>query len=232
MEVASLQEIIQSGHFLIKVKWLVLAVSGLFGYAVMRLRLMKFGNIKNSINDTLINILIIAALIWKFSLILFNPIKVLNNPLAIIYFSGGIHGFLLSLVISAIYLVYCSFKQGISMLTYIDFVISGFLAGTFVYNITALAVSRQFLMFYFSQSILSASLLLWQIKKSGSAGSICNLNQILMWFSLGQIFISHFKAAQENIQSSIWNFSPQQIIFYALSVLTVSLSFILEKKRP
>lgn len=226
-----MQGIIQLGHFLIKVQWLVFTISGLFGYFVIRLRLSKFENIKKSINDTLINLLIILALVWRFSFILFNPGEALRNPLTIIYFSGGIRGFFLSLAVAASYLVYCSIKQRISVLGFADFVISGFLAGALVYNITALIVSKQSLLFYISQSILAALLLSWQIKKSETLGNIYNLNQILMWFSLGQILAFHFKGAQQNLQSSIWNFPQQQIVFYALSVLTISLSFILERGK-
>jgi hypothetical protein len=208
-----------------------LAVSGSFGYLVINLRLEKFENIKKPVNDMLINLLIIIVLVWRFSLIFFNPIKVLNNPLSLIYFSGGTRGFLLSLVAAAAYLIYRSVKQGVSVFKYIDFMVSGFLAGGIVYHIIALIISKQFLIFYVSQSLLMCLLLIWQIKKPEMPGSIYNLNRILLWFSLGQIFISHFKVAQENIQSSIWNFSLQQIIFYVLSVLTIGLNLILEMKK-
>lgn len=160
-----MQDVIQLGRFLIKIQWLVLAFSGIIGYIIILLRLRKFKDIRKTVNQTIIDLIIIAALVWRFSLIFVDPLKVLNNPLTVFYFSGGTYGFLLSLAAAAAYLIFRSIRQGISILLYVDFMITGFLAGTVIYNVATLIVTKQSLLFYIGQSILAVSLLLWQIKR-------------------------------------------------------------------
>jgi peroxiredoxin len=146
-------------------QWLVLALSGTAGYFVIWLRLGKFESIKKQVSGTIINALLIIGFIWRFSLVFFDPLKVFKNPMSILYFSGGMRGLVLSCVIAAVYLVYASIKQRIFIWRYLDFIISGILAGFTVYNIAALIVGRQFSLSSLGQSILAVLLLLWQLKK-------------------------------------------------------------------
>lgn len=225
-----LQGIIQFGYFFIYVQWLVLAVSGTLGYIVLRLRLKAVEQLNKVVQETFVNSLLITGFVWKLSLILFDPVKFVNNPLSLIYYSGGIRGFLLGLGIVAAYLIYSSRKQGLSVWIYVDFIVSGFLAGTVIYNVIASVLSNQYLLFYGSRSLLAALFLLWQVKRFRPIGKPGNLNQLLLWFSLGEIFIFHFKATEMNFDNSIWGFSLQQFLFYALAISAIGANLILGRK--
>ena len=225
-----MQGIIQFGRFIINVQWLVLAISGTLVYIVLPLRLKAVEPLNKVVQETLVDSLIIIGFVWKFSLIIFEPVKFVNNPLTLMYFSGGIRGFLLALVITATYLIYSSGKQGLSVWTYVDFITACFLAGTMIYNLIAAVLANQFLLFYGSRSLLAALLLLWQIKRFSPIGKPENLNKLLLWFSLGEILIFHFKVPKLTFNNLIWGFSQQQLLFYALATFAIVVNLISGRK--
>lgn len=95
-----MQDILKLGPFIIKVQLLVLALSGAFGYLILRLRGKGVGNLNKVIQETILDSLLIAILVWKFSPIAFNPVKFIKNSLSLIYFTGGTRGALLALTIA------------------------------------------------------------------------------------------------------------------------------------
>jgi hypothetical protein len=219
------------GRFIINLQWMVLAVSGVLGYFVIRLRLKGVELFKEVITETIFDSLVIIILVWKLSLILFHPVKFITNPMTLIYFSGGTRGFLLGLAIAAAYLFYSSRKQGVSVWIYADLIASGALAATILYSLIALVLSKELLLLYGSRSLLAALLLLWQVKKLRVLGKIENLNQLLMWYTLGEIFIFNLNAEEVNSYNLILSFSLKQIIFYALAIISIGLNLIFGKKR-
>lgn len=226
-----MQGIIQLGPFIINVQWLVLAISGILVYIVLPLRLKAVEPLNKVAQETIVDLLMIIVFVWKFSLIIFEPVKVVNNPMTLMYFSGGIRGLLLALVIAAMYLIYSSRKQGISVWTYVDFITAAFLSGAVIYNLIAAVIANQFLLFYGSQSLLAALLLLWQIKRFSPVGKPENLNQLLLWFSLGEILILHFKVPNLTFNNLIWGFSKQQLLLYALATFAITINLISGRKR-
>lgn len=109
-----MHKIIQLGPYIITVQWLVLAISGTLVYIVLILRLKAVESLNKGVQEIIVDSLMISGFVWKFSLIIFDPVKFVNNPLTLIYFSGGIRGFLLALVIAAAYLIFSSGKKGLS----------------------------------------------------------------------------------------------------------------------
>lgn len=225
-----MQGIIQLGPFIISVQWLVLAISGILVYIVLPLRLKAVQPLNKVVQETIVDLLMIIVFVWKFSLIIFEPVKVVNNPMTLMYFSGGIRGLLLALVIATTYLIYSSRKQGISVWSYVDFITAAFLSGTMIYNLVAAVLENQFVLFYGSRSLLAGLLLLWQIKRFSPISKPENLNQLLLWFSLGEILISHFKVPELTFNNLIWGFPQQQLLLYTLATFAIVVNLILGRK--
>jgi prolipoprotein diacylglyceryltransferase len=224
------QDAISFGPFIINVKWLMLAISGMFGYIVLKFRLKWMKSVNKVIQEEVINSLVIIPLVWKLSLILFHPVKFVRNPVTIIYFSGGTLGFQLALAAAAVYLLYSSKKQKISIWIYADTIAAGFLAGSMLFNLIIIILSKQFVLFYLIQIVLTAFLLLWQLKKFKIIGKKENLNQLLLWFSLGQILSSYFKTQDAGFQNSILGFTLEQFLYYSLAIFAIVISLVSGKK--
>lgn len=225
-----MQGSIQFGRFIVSAGLLLLVSSCALGYASLRLRLISVMPLNKVIQGTVVDSVILSILVWKLSLILFEPVKFANNPMTLIYFSGGVRGLLLGLVVAAAYLIFSSRKQKISAWIYADSITAGYLAGTVTYNLINLAISKQIALFYVSRSLLALLLLIWQLKKFKTIGRRENLNQLLLWFSLGQILIFHFKSQNMNLDNLIWGFSMQQLLFYALAIIAISINLISGRK--
>jgi hypothetical protein len=224
-----MQEVIQFNGFLIRVQWLILAFSGIFGYIILRLRLNKMESTNKIVQETIIDSLLLTVVIWKLSFILFNPVKFINNPISLIFFNGGRRGFLLALTIAMAYLIYSSGKQGISVWIYAESIGVWYLAGTLPYYLISAMLSNKLMVFYGGRSLLAALLLLWQLKTVKVIGSPENLNQILLWFSLGKIFIYHFKASEVGYDNFIWKFSLEQFLFYVLAIIAIVINLFFGK---
>lgn len=218
-----MQDILKLGPFIIKVQLLVLALSGAFGYIVLQLRLKGEKSLNKVVQEKILDSLLIIIFAWKLSPIVFNPVKFIKNPLSLMYFTGGTRGVLLSLTIAAAYLIYSSKKQGLRVWIYADLIVTGFLAGAILYNLAALIVLKQSFAFYGSQLLLSALFLLWKIKKFRIIGNPRNLNELLMWFSLGEIFIFHLKGWER--------FSLQQLLLYVLAIVATGANLFWKEKQ-
>jgi prolipoprotein diacylglyceryltransferase len=82
-------EILQLGPFTIRLSWLLWALSGLIGYIVMKYRLNRTAHHDSPVLDILASGLFIAAIVWKFSPLLFTPSILWESPLSILFISGS-----------------------------------------------------------------------------------------------------------------------------------------------
>ena len=217
-----MQEVIQFGPFIVKLKWLIIAVSGLLGYGVLKYRLKGTNYSKDIMLETFEKMFLMAIVVWKFSLILFSPITVVTNPLALLYFSGGNRGALLALAVLAIYLYHQTRKQQTSIWVYLDALAVGGLASLVLYHLLAL-VLKEPLVFHGTQSILSLLALFWLFKRSETVGNPYHLNLVLLWYSLGQIFISYITKSYGNF---LGGFSKEQILFFTLAFISLAIEWL------
>lgn len=69
---------------------LVIILSTFLGYYSLNFRLKRFTGIENSdkrrLVETIETAAILALVIWKFSLILFDPVRVITAPSSLLYF--------------------------------------------------------------------------------------------------------------------------------------------------
>ena len=223
-----MQETLQVGPFILKMQWLVIILSAFVGYSVMRYRLKTAGYPDKRMIETIENSLIIALMVWKLSLILFNPVSVITNPLALLYFSGGEHGIWLAAVVVVLYYYYRSKKDQVLVWVYGDLLAVGFLAAIVVYHLIDLFGNKPMVWVDGSESLIALLPLLQIFRRSKGIGRPHHLNQILMWFSLGQVFVLFLNPLKQN---DWWGFSQEQLLYLSLAALCLSIDSVVEKKR-
>lgn len=81
----------------------MLLLAGLTTYFVLRI-MLKNKNFQKEFIDAATNVTILSFLIYKFSIILFRPKLIFENPIALLYFDGGTKGLVLALMIGVAYL--------------------------------------------------------------------------------------------------------------------------------
>ncbi|MCO5387770.1 hypothetical protein [Desulfosporosinus sp.] len=223
-----MQAALQVGPFILKTQWLVIILSAFVGYSVMRYRLKTAGYPNKRMIETIENSLIIALMVWKLSLILFDPVSVVTNPLGLLYFSGGERGIWLAAVVVIFYFYYRSKKDHVSVCFYGDLLAAGFLATTAVYHLIHLFGSKQPIWVDGSEILIALLLLLLIFRRSKGIGMPYHLNQVLMWFSLGQVFVLFLNPLKQN---DWWGFSQGQILYLSLAALCLAIGLFAEKKR-
>lgn len=223
-----MSETLQVGPFLLKTHWLVVALSALAGYFVMRYRLKAAGYLDNRIFETVENSFIIALMVWKFSLLLFNPVSVVTNPLALLYFSSGERGIWLAAVVAIYYFYQRAQKDKVSVWVYGDLLAAGFLAATAVYYSIDLVGNKPLVWVDGSEIIIALLILQSILRRSKIIGEPDYLNQVLLWFSLGQVATLFLDPLKLNYW---WGFSQEQLLYLSLAVLCLAIDLIFEKKR-
>lgn len=97
-------QFLQFGNLTIPLQW-VLTLVALFGGWVMMKWYAKQHDIKPESTEVIMNVLFVWGLVWKLSVILFDFQTVKAHVLSIVYFSGGMKGFILGAVVSIGYLI-------------------------------------------------------------------------------------------------------------------------------
>lgn len=223
---------LQLGPFVLKLQWLVIILSVIVGYFVARYRLKRITGLEEIIKERIIEAIeksiVIALLTWKFSFILSDPLRVLTNPLSILYYSGGELGIGLAMVVLFLYFYYHSKKEHILMGVYGDLIAAGSLAGMMMYSLFALLGNQQTVGVYGSQILLVILLFQLYFRKDKGTANLNDLNQVLIWFSLGQVFIAFLSP----LKRYFWlGFSELQIIFLILAAFCIIIEFWWTKNR-
>ncbi|AFM42849.1 hypothetical protein Desaci_3983 [Desulfosporosinus acidiphilus SJ4] len=223
-----MQEVLQVGPILLRIQWLIIVLSAFVGYFVIKHRLQRAGYADQRMIETIENSLYIAVAVWKFSLILFDPLTVITNPLALLYFSGGEHGIWLAAAVVCSIIYFRAQKENVSIWAYGDLLATGFLAAIVVYDWMDWVLNKQWVWVDGSEMIISLLILLVFFRKSKKIGEPYQLTQALLWFSLGQVFVQFLNPLKRND----WlGFSQEQILYLILAVLCLCLDWFAEKKR-
>lgn len=114
--------ILQLGPFNIKYEWLLLLFAAIATYFVLK-KMFTNKRFQKEFIDTTINVTILSFLIYKFSIILFRPELIFENPIALFYFNGGTKGLVLALIIGALYLFWKVRKNKWNMADFVEGVI-------------------------------------------------------------------------------------------------------------
>ncbi|MCP8616412.1 hypothetical protein [Salirhabdus salicampi] len=147
---------------------------------------------------------LIVYAIWKFSYILIHPVKAIENPLTILYFSGGTIGLILGLIVGLLYFFIYTKRKGIQM----EFVLSVLLSSAFFYSAL---YSFQYAFFYdmsqwrilFTQGVyfLIFATLLYNKQWSSNLGSQLRIS---FWYLVGYICFQLWLHDIKNQSLFVW----------------------------
>lgn len=203
---------LQLGPFVINGQMLLTMCFGAAGWLALRYRLRNMPE-RNLLLSIASNAFFLWLVIWKGSVLVFDPVGVIQHPMSLLFFDGGERGRWMAILIAAAYVGYRSFKQHISveigMAALITFVLAGWLACQLV----LLAFGEGAFWFYSANAGLTA-LLLMSMLFSQETDSSTRAIQLGLWFSIGNVlllFMDH--------RRPLWflSFSEQQLVFLALA---------------
>lgn len=89
---------------MIKYEWIILLAAGIISYLVIKKQLKHEGEFQKSFLDALINSAFLYFIVYKFSIILIRPSIIIENPLGILYFTGGLKGYIIAGIACVLYL--------------------------------------------------------------------------------------------------------------------------------
>lgn len=137
-----MNDVIVWGSLIIPIQLLLLIVSALTGFWALSYRLKGLNDTINSkmIPDILFNTLIVGLLIWKLSPLLYDAAFILQNPLSLLYFSGGIKGLVLAAFYTIGMLSYRTKKAKLPILIFPDAVLTILLAGGSMYALLLVVI--------------------------------------------------------------------------------------------
>ncbi|MGF9909988.1 hypothetical protein [Brevibacillus porteri] len=213
-----MQDAIVWGPLIIKYEWIAIALSALTAYIAMKNWGKNQIDVSKPIMEDISNALFWAFLIWKFSVILFNPVSVLNNPYYLLYFTGGERGIWLAAIVVLYFLYIQSKRRAISFWLYAAVMAVGLFTYPFVYSLFLLLFNHplQSRLYDLSQLVLSIVLLIWMYRKKESVGNPLDINQLILWYSMGQIFSGFLKGYSVAVFLGLSN---EQLFFLAITLI-------------
>ncbi|MNO22597.1 prolipoprotein diacylglyceryl transferase [compost metagenome] len=225
-----MQEAIVWGPLIIKYNWIAMAFSAFAAYIAMKYWLKDMSEISKSILEDITNSLLWAFLIWKFSVIIFNPVAVINNPYYILYFSGGERGILLSAMVVLIFLSMQCKKRRITFWMYAAVLAAGLLSYKWVYSLFQLIFNYPTPSFLYdlSQIVLATVLLIWMYSRKKGFEKPQEINQLIMWFSIGQMTSYFFKSFSEAVFLGL---STEQLVFFAVALCCLMVQNVIKKEN-
>ena len=225
-----MQEAIVWGSLIIKYNWIVIFLSAIAAYVAMKYWLKGKGDISKPILEDITNVLIGGFVIWKLSVIIFNPVTVLNNPYYILYFTGGERGILLSAIVVLIFLVIQSNKRKINFLTYTAVLVAGLLSYKLVYSLFTFIFNDLTQSFFYnlSQIVLAIALLIWIYSRKEKFELPKEINQLILWFSIGQIFSQFFRSFSAAVFLGL---SSEQLVYLVVALCCLILQNFRKKEN-
>ncbi|SMG52891.1 hypothetical protein SAMN06295960_3413 [Paenibacillus aquistagni] len=222
------QEAMYIGPFMIKLGWIAVAIAGLFAYLAIKKRLEGQGGIRHVVIDDLSSAAFYGFMIWKFSFILFHPSTIADNPIAIVYFTGGERGMWLAILFSVYFLYRQSRRRRISFWIYADVVIVGLLVYLSAASLFPIIDRLEWWNPYMVQLSLSFMLLMWVWRKPSGVGHPEDTVHAWLWFCMGQVFYHFFNPYHKTI---LFGLSMEQWIFLMIAVVCVFLPNMKRKHR-
>ncbi|WP_028594446.1 hypothetical protein [Paenibacillus assamensis] len=222
-----MQDAFLLGPFIIKYSYIVFALSALAAYTAMKYWLKDMNEVSTPILDDITNVSFWSLFLWKFSVVIFNPIQVFKNPYYLLYFNGGERGIWLAAIVALIFLSFKSKKREISGWVYIATVTTGLLTYKLMDALFQLLFSSttQSIMSDLVPFVISFTLLIWLYIRKENFRQPFEMYQLIVWFSIGQIlsaFLQDYRAAV------FMGLSIEQLIFF---VLVLSCLFLQNFKR-
>ncbi|GAA0134364.1 hypothetical protein YSY43_12040 [Paenibacillus sp. YSY-4.3] len=203
---------------------LIFLLSAIIGYIVLNIRL-RHREEGGWIKDAYVTALGIGFFLWKFSMLIFDPLEALSNPLSLLYFSGGQRGLWLGALGGMAYLVYKAYRNR----PFVQLLIR-----SLVLAYAAVQTVRFTMLFLWEGTLgwelpLCAllSLVLWIAAWLKFESPLRSFMPIALWYSIGSAVIPFL---EEN-RYVVWlGFSLEQLLFVLLAVFLIFLDYLRERQ--
>ncbi len=220
-------DVIQLGPFQVKTSVLIYLLSGLVGYLVIRLRGKDNKDQIQAITEIVSGMALLAFVLWKFSYVLFHPLKAVENPLSILYFSGGSRGMVLAGVGAALYVWIQLRKLQIPPNKVIYLTSIGLLAAWGTFHAQHLGLYEENDLYHLLQSVLAGVFYLWIHNRIPHNTRRNGWIQLVLWFIIGQIFVLFFKDSA----AYMLGLSKKQLLYLLLGISCLLADLILKKMK-
>lgn len=220
-------QVIMLGPLMLKYSLLIMIIAAAAGYLVTLFRTRYLGtDIRKPLLDDLITTLLIGILVWKFSTLVFDLKSVIRSPLSLLYFTGGTRGIILAVIIGILILSYKCIRHHKPWGLYAN--------AALTWVIASYGVMSMLQMFFADGGIssvaialVSAAVVLYQFKHKECMNSTYHFNVSVMWSAIGLFAVS---LLGEN--DIFWlGFSGKQLIFLFISILSLIIKVIMEKRN-
>ncbi len=102
---------IMLGLFMLKYEWLIFFLAGLTAYLFMKSKTKEDRSFQEYFLNSFLNAALIGFIVYKFSSVIFQPTIIIEEPISILYSTGGTKGKLLGQLIAVIYF-YTKYRKG------------------------------------------------------------------------------------------------------------------------
>lgn len=220
-------KLLQLGPFLINIEILIFILSAFAGYMAMKFRLSK-ADVKGDISGKFFVALILGFFVWKFSIVLFDPISTFQQPLSLLYFNGGNKGIGLAVVITTIFLGIRTRMDGTSIMMNLDILGTGWIVSSSVYHLLLIFTDSTNLLYNSLYISLNIGFAIFLYKKKEAVGNSVVINQFIVWISLGMIGILFTKDGRELF---ILGFTKEQILFFVVFIIFYIVDIVMNKEK-
>lgn len=237
----TLPGILQLGPFMIRMDWVVLAVSGFAGYAAMQWKCKRSDIHDRSFLEPLVNALLIIFFVWKMSPILLSPSLLREHPLLWLTIPGTDIGWWFGLAVVAFYL-YRSWREiGVPWRLVGDMLSFGTIVAVLVHNLLSwqygmptslpwgISIENPEFKYHpvnIYRLIITLPMLLWLWRNALLMGTGKWLLNTLTYYGMGLMVVTFFDTKTE----FIFSFSGEQTVYLLMMLLGVGLSVFLRKE--
>lgn len=212
------------GPLMIRADIFMFLISAVVGFIVLKMRLRDREE-SDWIINSYINALIIGFVVWKFSIILFDPIRTMQNPLSLLYFTGGDKGILLGAALALIYIgIGLNKKRSWSTLL-IKASVLAYLSASLTRYVFLYLWDENLGMIGLMYILLHGLLSVWVWGKYDA--SIRVFGSFALWYSIGSVLIPFFDPNRNAVMAG---FTSVQIAFGIIALIILVMDMVIGKQ--
>ncbi|GIO29353.1 MULTISPECIES: hypothetical protein [Paenibacillus] len=222
-------QVVMIGPFMLKLSLLMLAAAAAAGYAVPFFLTKRLEpDRRKPLMDDLVTALLIGILVWKFSVIVFDPHSVIRSPRSLLYFTGGTEGLILGAIIGAMIPVYKCLKYRKPWAAYANAALAWLAAGYGIWNLLRVFFDGGGAS-SIASAVVSAAVVTFQLRRTDRMFSGYHFVVSVLWLSIGWFAASLLGGAPDE---AWWlGFTGMQLCLIAAMILAFSVKVTVDAKR-
>ncbi|WP_054955992.1 hypothetical protein [Paenibacillus dakarensis] len=213
------------GPLMIRADLLAFIISAVTGYIVLKMRL-RGREESHWITDVYTNALIIGFVAWKFGMIVFDLVRTIQNPLSLLYLTGGDKGILLGTALALLYIGFQLNRKRSLTIPLLKASALAFLAASSArYALLGLWLDTSGwddLLYVLLHAIFAV--IVWLKFDS----SIRYFNSLALWYSIGSVFIRFFDPDRDIVIAGL---SAIQIVYVIMAIILLASDMIINKPK-